>query len=582
MDIVLQNYIKDKSIPLEKRRAMAADLDSGGIDEKTARGIILQKYGNKYDTSDTSTPKEKLTGAAAGLVKTVMNPLSPDNVGKLATGVANFSKNMVPEGGYTPEQQQEIKTWGEGVDKAREAEIQGTIKANTPKSQMPITKLPTSPVDVVTMAAQNVGSNWGQNTVPVAQEGLQKIGTGAQTIASTFDPNSDVSMEERSRKPMQGLQDIINGALGVGFSPVAGAVETLPEPISSPIKTVAGAPNWAVGEGTRAIVKQLRPDLDDEYIQKNIVEPMQTSFNLYLMKNPNAVGNAVNKVAKGTAKVGKVAKSAGEKLYDMAIKPTVKEAELMQKADAGLGIDPLTRARTAIQTKKITGSEKRIGQMAVKKADELYKNTIAPAIKGSKEAISRDELFQPIIAKIDDVIEPGRKAELQKAFEAIKEEYASPQFDRMSLDTAQKIKRGLDEFTPQKAFKGEEIGSAYNQLRNDMADSIRQLTYSKIKDINIRDQYLHYGNLRSLAELGVKARTQGALRGGFGAFWSKIWDMAATPITTRAGRTLYQVGNGLEFVGPANLQKFSDFMKTKGITQDMFNALILSGSSYGD
>jgi hypothetical protein len=57
MDTILSQYIQDKSIPVEKRQRLASDLDSGKIDEKTARGIIMQKYPGKFTPVDTKSEK---------------------------------------------------------------------------------------------------------------------------------------------------------------------------------------------------------------------------------------------------------------------------------------------------------------------------------------------------------------------------------------------------------------------------------------------------------------------------------------------------------------------------------------------
>lgn len=59
MNEILKQYIQDNSIPIEKRRAMAQDLDSGAIDEQRAVGIITTKYKGKYGSTPPA-PKSNI------------------------------------------------------------------------------------------------------------------------------------------------------------------------------------------------------------------------------------------------------------------------------------------------------------------------------------------------------------------------------------------------------------------------------------------------------------------------------------------------------------------------------------------
>lgn len=263
----------------------------------------------------------------------------------------------------------------------------------------------------------------------------------------------------------------------------------------------------------------------------------------------------------------------GKKMYESAITPNIKEAELLQNRAAGeLNFEPRTRAQTAME-QGIKGTEESIGKQAVIKAKNLYKNEIEPAIKNSTATISREELFKPLEDKVANTAEPGKQAALSKALEAIKEEYSDPKFDDMSLEQAQAIKRGLDEFTPSKAFKGQEIANEYTQLRNDMADTIRQHTYDKLGDMNIKQKYLDYGNLKEMEKIGIKARTTENFRKGFGGFWSSVFDMVTAPVKTIGGQVLYRLGGGgveLEFKAPPGISTLDDYLKTKNIEPSEF------------
>jgi len=94
MDAILQKYILDSSIPIEKRRNMATDLDNRSIDEATAKGIVLQKYGNKYQgpqglASSVTQSLSKMTGG--GDIATPSAPSSPEISGGWNT------RNTLPE-----------------------------------------------------------------------------------------------------------------------------------------------------------------------------------------------------------------------------------------------------------------------------------------------------------------------------------------------------------------------------------------------------------------------------------------------------------------------------------------------------
>lgn len=292
--------------------------------------------------------------------------------------------------------------------------------------------------------------------------------------------------------------------------------------------------------------------------------------------------------AKAAKSVGGAAKATGEKLYQSAITPTTQEAEriLVSKASqpslasevfgAGDLIRetpipmPRTRATTALE-KGIAGTETQIGVQAKKVADNLWKKTIAPALDKAEGIVTKDELFAPILKRIDETVEPSRKKAFQDAFEALQEDYKN--VAQFSLKEAQNIKSSLDEFTPSKVFKGQEVANEFRMLQNDMANAIRQKIYNSIEDVDIRQAYRDYGNLVELQKIGVKAISESGLKGGFGGFWSTIWDTATTPIKTVGGKTLYKVGDKLQFVGDKNIKTFGEFLEKNGYTRSAIEAM---------
>lgn len=400
-----------------------------------------------------------------------------------------------------------------------------------------------------------------------------------------------------------------------------GAVETAAQVAQTPLRVVgqaAGAVGDVIGAGVNAIDKVTGGNLDKlgEYIastetgkqlgasllklQQEQPELAGTLGDLFNIATVGVGGAGAKTLAKGattaikqtgakTARgVGGATKATGEKLYQSAITPTVQEAEriLVSKASQpsitsevfGAGDlvretpipMPRTRATTALE-KGIAGTETSIGVQAKKVADNLWKKTIAPALDKAEGIVTKDELFAPILKRIDETVEPSRKKAFQDAFEALQEDYAK--VGQFTLKEAQNIKSSLDEFTPSKVFKGQEVANEFRMLQNDMANAIRQKIYNSIDDIDIKQAYRDYGNLVELQKIGVKAISETGLKGGFGGFWSTIWDTATTPIKTIGGKVLYKVGDKLQFVGDKNIKTFGEFLEKNGYKRSAIEAM---------
>lgn len=272
---------------------------------------------------------------------------------------------------------------------------------------------------------------------------------------------------------------------------------------------------------------------------------------------------------KGT---GKVLKGAGEVTYKSAIVPTAKEAEqilaykaktpflerLSSKVTEG---KPVLRADTAFE-KGIKGTESQLGIQSKRVSDKLWTSKIAPAVKESKEVVTKQELFTPIEKRIAGTTDPSKKKALQEAYSAIKDDYKK--VSQFTLEQAQKLKSELDEFTPEKIFRGKNVANEFKVLQNDMANAIRSKTYTALKDQNIQRAYRDWGNLKELQKVGVRAISEGRFQGGAGNFWHGLWDMATVPVKTVGGRVLYRVGDALEFIGEKGITKFGTFLTKQG------------------
>ena len=80
----------------------------------------------------------------------------------------------------------------------------------------------------------------------------------------------------------------------------------------------------------------------------------------------------------------------------------------------------------------------------------------------------------------------------------MKEDYAALGKRDFLISELQKEKVGLDAFTPQKVFKGKEVSSSYNQVKNFMSDVMRGKIHETIKakkGIDSAKLYRDYANL---------------------------------------------------------------------------------------
>ena len=318
------------------------------------------------------------------------------------------------------------------------------------------------------------------------------------------------------------------------------------------------------------------------------------SGNILLADTVAKVGQAgVNKTldvgSKAVEKTGETLAKAGKKLNQSAYTPTAEEARLIQnnkiqvkflknelaKTPKGspeyLKISkelektkaavPTLRSDTALN-RGLSGTEKHIAVQGGAEKLGLWKNKIEPALRGSKDVITKKELFAKAEARIAETIDPSKKTALKNALDSLKDDYKDVK--SYPLLEANQLKTSIDEFTPSKIFKGQEVANELKTIKADMASAIREKTYSSLKDAKIKADYRDYANLKQLEKIGIKALTEAGTKGGFGGFWTTIYDKVATPIQTIGGKILYRVGNKLEFLGKPGVKTVGDHLKNLG------------------
>lgn len=365
---IIQNYFNDNSIPYGKRAKAFQDIESGTLNEDQFAQGLTQHFGDKYSTQQnqpqsdnqqmasqgqTPQPNQNLTSQQdhpLGIVGDAVNA-----VGKSATDlVGNFVKPAV-EG---------IQTMGQGVSNMAEGtkEAFGQGKVINPNG-----------------AAQ--GRPW---------EALPTPGFGTPD-----------QMVKGSQKTFGGLEDIIRGSLGTAFSPVSGAINSIPEEhIKQGITALAGAPSWAISSLGKWAAKQANPSLSEDQLHELVGKPLETATNVGLTAFAPEAAEAVGKVAGKAGEVaGNVVKGSGE----------VAKSALAMTSGLGKGA-----IESALENPETLAEAQKIGiEGSRNKTLDMLKNPIDTKIKGLNQKVTQgqnnifDVSKNMIDKKINDLSETG-------------------------------------------------------------------------------------------------------------------------------------------------------------------------------
>lgn len=437
-----------------------------------------------------------------------------------------------------------------------------------------------TPVDTdVQNRLSELDAAWGTAETPE-----QKAGLLPTALKKTFTETADKFGKEPS---------LLDKASIAGTLPlrVAGATAgALGEAISEPIADVAHKVFSALRPEAQADLQDFGQKLSDK------LEEVKSSMNPEIYKSLSDIVNVasfygggkgagavakevapvVGKTGEVVSGVGRGVSAVGEKLYGATIKPDTHLAELEMTykannplpkriADTISGKEttaPILPSETAAR-QGVAGTEKMVGIQAERAADKIWSERLGPQIKESPAVLSKEDLFSPIEKRISETAEPSKRQAYQEAYEAIKEDYR--QYPELfNLDQGQALKRGLDEFTPEKLFKGKNVANEYKVLANDMANAIRQKTYEVLPE-GAKKDFIDWGNLQALRKIGIQSITEPIVKvGGFGTLVHHLWNIAAIPITTVGGKVLYKVGNVLQFLGKEGEKTFGSHLKNLG------------------
>lgn len=328
----------------------------------------------------------------------------------------------------------------------------------------------------------------------------------------------------------------------------------------------AGPAGVIAGGAAGASVGAAAGDALQQELVNGVVDPKQSAKTGAEFGALELVGGPVAKLA------GKVVQKVGQKVGEAVIPTSIQEAAKLQAYKAGNTFmervgklfsdapskSPVTAASTAFD-QGLMGTQTAIGIKAKRAASTVWKDIVDPALKKAEgNKIQMDTFFSNVEAKImQEHPEPNRRAELLDALNALKEGYKN--FRVASPGQLQKFKEGWAEFIPDKAYQGKPIAAAYKEVQDYAAHEARKTIYDAIGP-EAKQAYLDYGNLQALQKLGQTAMTGSKLKGGSFTGLHALWDMAAIPVGTTGGQTIYKVGEGLEIIGQPGARVIRDVL----------------------
>ena len=336
------------------------------------------------------------------------------------------------------------------------------------------------------------------------------------------------------------------GAIGGGL---AGGAIASPTVLGIPAAAYAGAVGGAA-------LGAAAGEAGKEAIQKKAISPKDIAVSGAEYGGLEAVAGPVLSLA------GKGIEAVGQGIGEMFIPKSTAESAMLQTYKAttplidrigailGLGGKeaPGTAASTAFD-KGLVGTEQMLGVGAQKAQTKLWDNLIDPALKQSDAKITMSDFFKQAEDKITtETNDPTRKGVLLNALNSIKDDFKG--VEDISLKQLQKYKEGWAEFVPEKAYKGQPIAGAVNDVRNTLAGMARQTIYGELGS-NVKQAYIDYTNLYGIKQLGIQAGTgiTNVIKGGTGTSIKNILEQTTIPIGTLGGQIIYKVGQGVELLG---------------------------------
>jgi len=177
---------------------------------------------------------------------------------------------------------------------------------------------------------------------------------------------------------------------------------------------------------------------------------------------------------------------------------------------------------------------------ASSEANQIFKNTIEPALEKSTATVNVQELINSLEDDIQQLAknDPDKERAYLDALEDLKKSYSDPKFAEYSMKDTQTLKSWLQGRTPQKYFKWKggkyEITNELQELKWRLSSKLTNAIHTNLTHELGEDSaklYRDYANLKEYAGNMVKQSTNGWLKGWWWNFWStafhKLTDWAS-------------------------------------------------------
>jgi hypothetical protein len=427
-------------------------------------------------------------------------------------------------------------------------------------------KVPPPPV-TTTIHAPETKPGYAQGVGTAAQSGIDKVKAGASQIQTAKNP---VDLIEGAAKQGAGAIETATSPLAPVFSPLGKLLGYVSDKLSDHPAVQKFALSNA-GEATSRVAGDVA-NLDE--IAGAVAGPKAAGP--VAAKAATATVDASRAAASGT---GALLKSAGEKSTGIGVNMEVPTRQALQSYQASqptlfgrvknlvtganepsTATAPTTEANTAVRLLQ-PGTEWQLGVHAKRVSQELWHGTIAPALRATKTKVNMPgfiaELKNDIIKGNADL---SRRQTLLNALGSFQQDFGK--VSNIGFEKLQAYKEGWAKFVPEKAYKGQPIAGALNEVRNMAAQKARALIHKELGG-GIKQAYIDYGNLKSIEEAGINSVDPLRSKGLTKQVWEMVMDKAVTPIATTAGKVLYKTGSGLEFLGDKGAKKVRDIVQPR-------------------
>lgn len=326
----------------------------------------------------------------------------------------------------------------------------------------------------------------------------------------------ETNLGEASKLGVQGTMKIAQGGLQTGFAPVTSATQTAVEALPSGgirenAEKLVNLPSWAIEEGARAIGKTVNPNLSDEEIQENFVEPLTTALGIGLSVWGAKAGSQANASTKLVKKANKLEKLI-EKDVGYGVKKGIKPT-VVGKKNAGDLTDYYQKSTEAI--KSISANKKDLQFMndkgkLIKGKDPSNLSEFSDAITQRKQqvfekydALAKEGTAQGLKVKMDNVASELRKFAddpVTKEHFADIADYAAKKADLFKKEmTPSQVQDLIKEYNSR--AKDYTLGKSKNAVDNMIAETLRENLAKTIDGLK-GDKYSklkkEYGTLKTI------------------------------------------------------------------------------------